>query len=101
MHASIRARTWSRSTSIGCVTSWAGTRPCSKPSRELGIVCGRSDRMPLRIGFRGSIAGVSAALSLVTLGIAFAIISTWVNRSQERQFDDALMTVAEAEALDL
>jgi two-component system, OmpR family, sensor kinase len=57
--------------------------------------------MPLRIGFRGAIAGVAAALSLVTLGAAFAIVSVSVNRSQERQFDEALVAVAEAEAVDL
>jgi two-component system OmpR family sensor kinase len=57
--------------------------------------------MPWRIGFRGSIAAVTAALSLLTLGAAFAIVSVSVNRSQERQFDDALVAVAEAEAVDL
>jgi two-component system heavy metal sensor histidine kinase CusS len=40
-------------------------------------------------------------LSLVTLGIAFAIVSVSVNGSQERQFDDALLGVADAEATDL
>jgi two-component system, OmpR family, sensor kinase len=57
--------------------------------------------MALRIGFRGSIAAVAAALSLITLGVAFAIVSFSVNRSQERQFDEALLDVAEAEAVDL
>jgi two-component system heavy metal sensor histidine kinase CusS len=57
--------------------------------------------MAWRIGFRGSIAAVAAALSLVTLGVAFAIVSASVNRSQERQFDQALLEVAEAEAIEL
>lgn len=54
-----------------------------------------------RFGFRGSIALVTAALSLVTLGIAFTVVSVFVNRSQERQFDEALVAVADAEALEL
>jgi two-component system, OmpR family, sensor kinase len=57
--------------------------------------------MPWQIGYRGSIAAVAAVLSLVTLGVAFAIVSVSVNRSQERQFDQALLEVAEAEAIDL
>jgi two-component system heavy metal sensor histidine kinase CusS len=54
-----------------------------------------------RIGFRGSIALLAAFLSLVTLGIAFTLVSVSVNGSQERQFDDALVGVADAEAADL
>lgn len=57
--------------------------------------------MPWRIGFRGSIAAVAAALSLITLGVAFAMVSISVNRAQERQLDDALLEVAKAEAVDL
>lgn len=57
--------------------------------------------MPLRIGFRGAVAAAAAALSLLTLGVAFAIVSVSVNRSQERQLDEALVSVADAEALDL
>jgi two-component system OmpR family sensor kinase len=57
--------------------------------------------MAKRIGFRGSIAAVAAALSLVTLGVAFAIVSISVNRAQERQFDEALLEVGEAEAVEL
>ena len=45
--------------------------------------------------------GVTAALSLVTLGAAFAAVSFSVNRSQERQFDQALLAVAHAEADEL
>jgi hypothetical protein len=36
----------------------------------------------IRPGFRGSIAAVAAALSLITLGVAFATVSFFVNRSQ-------------------
>jgi two-component system heavy metal sensor histidine kinase CusS len=57
--------------------------------------------MAIRIGFRGWIAAVAAALSLVTLGAAFTAVSFSVNRSQERQFDMALLAVANAEADEL
>jgi two-component system heavy metal sensor histidine kinase CusS len=57
--------------------------------------------MQVRVGFRGSIAAVATTIGLITLGGAFSAIAFVVNRSQETQFDQALLEVADAEATDL
>jgi two-component system OmpR family sensor kinase len=54
-----------------------------------------------RLGFRGRLVAAAAIVSLVTLGAAFGVVSILVNRSQQRQLDDALRGVAAEEAEEL
>lgn len=54
-----------------------------------------------RIGLRGRLVVATSWLSLATLGAAFAVVSFAVNRSQQRQLDDALVPAAREEAAEV
>ena len=56
--------------------------------------------MAPHLGFRGRLVLALGLLSALSLGGAFAAVSFTVNRTQQRQFDDALSAVASEVALD-
>ena len=55
----------------------------------------------IRLGLRGRLVIATSLLSLATLGGAFTVVSYAVNRSQQRQLDDALISAAHDEAAEI